>query len=153
MDVLKELKPYGKNMKVFLDTNVILDYLLKRKPFYESAKKIFDSCLFLIDGFVTPHSLIDIFYMLTERTDSSLEYCRNTIQKLAIVLTVVPEDEKTVKSASANVSFADFEDSMQNQAACRMGADYIITRNLKDFDNSEVQIISPDEFVLNFLND
>ncbi len=138
-------------MKVFLDTNVILDYLLKRAPFYESAKKIFDSCLFLIDGFVTPHSLIDVFYMLSERTDASLEYCRNTIQKLAMVLNIVAEDAESVKTASENITFDDFEDSMQNHAACSVNADYIVTRNLKDFADSGIPAISPENFVLSFL--
>ena len=45
-------------MKVFLDTNILIDYLLKRHPFYDSAKKVFDMCLYKIDGYVTPHFLV-----------------------------------------------------------------------------------------------
>ncbi|MBP5449658.1 MAG: hypothetical protein J6Y01_06020, partial [Spirochaetales bacterium] len=63
-------------MTVFLDTNIILDYLLTREPHYANAKKVFDMCLYKIDGFVTPHSLIDLFYMLSERSDAPIEYCR-----------------------------------------------------------------------------
>ena len=55
-------------MKVFLATNVLIDYLLKREPFYGDAKKVFEMCLYKIDGFVTPHSLIDVF-LYAQRTD------------------------------------------------------------------------------------
>lgn len=61
-------------MRVFLDTNVILDYLLKRKPFYGDSKKVFKLCLWKLEGCVSPHSLIDIFYMLSEHTDKGVEY-------------------------------------------------------------------------------
>ena len=82
MEEKKDQSTSGKNMKVFLDTNILLDYLLKRQPFYESAKKVIEMCLYKIDGFVTPHSLIDVFYMLSERTDATIEKSRETILKL-----------------------------------------------------------------------
>ncbi|MBO4439258.1 MAG: PIN domain-containing protein [Spirochaetaceae bacterium] len=83
-------------MKVFLDTNILLDYLLKRQPFYDSVKKIFDMCLFKIDGCVTPHSLIDVYYMLSERTDATPDYCRETILKLRAVLYITSENDDRV---------------------------------------------------------
>ena len=89
-------------MKVFLDTNVLIDYLLKREPFYGDAKKVFEMCLYKIDGFVTPHSLIDVFYMLRERTDAPAEYCRGTLLNLRSVLNVVGEDDTTVFAAARN---------------------------------------------------
>ena len=134
-------------MKVFLDTNILIDYLLKRHPFYDSAKKVFDMCLYKIDGYVTPHSLIDVFYMLSERTDASTDYCRETILKLRAVLYVVPENDERVISASSNTSFSDFEDSMQNESAIVAGADYIVTRNKKDFENSTIPVVTAEEFM------
>ena len=134
-------------MKVFLDTNILLDYLLKRQPFYDSVKKIFDMCLFKIDGYVTPHSLIDIFYMLSERTDATIEKCQEIILKLRDVLFIIPETDERVLSAARNNSFDDFEDSMQNESALIAGVDYIITRNKKDFKNSTIAVVTPDEFL------
>ena len=71
-------------MKVFLDTNILLDYLLKRQPFYDSTKKVFEMCLYKIDGYITPHSLIDVFYILSEKsaipvvtTDEFIELAKN----------------------------------------------------------------------------
>jgi predicted nucleic-acid-binding protein len=138
-------------MRAFLDTNILLDYLLKRQPYYESVKKIFDMCLYKIDGCVTPHSLIDIFYMLNERTDATAEYCRETILKLRAVLIVIPENDDRVLAAAKNDGFNDFEDSMQNESAIFAGVDYIITRNKKDFESSTVSVVAPDEF-LNLVN-
>ena len=134
-------------MKVFLDTNILLDYLLKRQPFYEPVKKVFDMCLFKIDGCVTPHSLIDVFYMLSERTNAPAEYCRETILKLRAVLFVIPENDDRVLSAARNTEFADFEDSMQNESAMFAGVDYIITRNKKDFEKSTISVVTAEEFL------
>ena len=134
-------------MRVFLDTNVILDYLLKRQPFYEDSKKVFERCLWKLEGCISPHSLIDIFYMLSEHTDKGVEYCRNTILKLRTVLAVVPEDDDRVYSAAKNDAFADFEDSMQAECAITANADYIITRNEKDFTGSKIPIVTPAEFL------
>ena len=135
-------------MKVFLDTNVLIDYLLKREPFYGDAKKVFEMCLYKIDGFVTPHSLIDVFYMLRERTDAPAEYCRGTLLKLRSVLNVVGEDDTTVFAAARNTGFPDFEDSMQHESALSAGTDYIITRNPKDFKDSRIPVCSPAEFLV-----
>lgn len=135
-------------MKVFLDTNILIDYLLKRQPFYDSAKKVFDMCLYKIDGCVTPHSLIDVFYMLSERTDATVDYCRETILKLRAVLYVVPENDDRVFTAARTSAFADFEDSMQNESAIFAGVDYIITRNKKDFDGSVIPVATADEFLV-----
>lgn len=134
-------------MKVFLDTNVILDYLLKRELFYKDSKAVFNLCLWKIHGYVSPHSLIDVFYMLSEHTDKDVEYCRNTILKLRTVLTVVPEDDERVYTAAKNDIFNDFEDSMQSECASVSDCDYIITRNGKDFTGSKAPAITPSEFL------
>ena len=105
-------------------------------------------CLYKIDGCVTPHSLIDVFYTLSERTNASAEYCRETILKLRSVLYVVPENDDRVFSAARNNSFDDFEDSMQNESAVFAGVDYIITRNKKDFEKATISVVTPDEFLL-----
>lgn len=147
MEEKKDQSTSGKNMKVFLDTNILLDYLLKRQPFYESAKKVIEMCLYKIDGFVTPHSLIDVFYMLSERTDATIEKSRETILKLRAVLYVIPENDDRVYMAAGNTDFADFEDSMQNESALFAGVDYIITRNKKDFEKATIPVLTTEEFI------
>ena len=152
MEEKKEANISGENMKVFLDTNILLDYLLKRQPFYDSAKKVFEMCLYKIDGFVTPHSLIDVFYMLSERTDASIEICRETILKLRAVLYVIPETDERIFTAARNTFFSDFEDSMQNESALFARVDYIITRNKKDFEHSTIPVVTTEEFIENSKN-
>ena len=147
MDEKREQTISGESMKVFLDTNILLDYLLKRQPFYDYVKRIFDMCLFKIDECVTPHSLVDVFYMLSERTDATSDYCRDTILKLRAVLFVIPENDDRVLAAARNSSFEDFEDSMQNESAVAVDVDYIITRNKKDFVNSSIEVVTPEEFL------
>ena len=147
MEEKKEQNAFGENMKVFLDTNILLDYLLKRHPFYDSVKKVFEMCLFKIDGYITPHSLIDIFYMLSERTDATIEKCQETILKLRDVLFIIPETDERVLTAARNNVFDDFEDSMQNESAIIAGVDYIITRNKKDFKNSTISVVTSEEFL------
>ncbi len=147
MAEMKKQIIFGENMKVFLDTNILLDYLLKRQPFYDSTKKVFEMCLYKIDGYITPHSLIDVFYILSEKTDASIEYCLETILKLRAVLYVIPENDDRVFTAARNTSFSDFEDSMQNESALYAGVDYIITRNKKDFEKSAIPVVTTDEFI------
>lgn len=67
--------------------------------------------------------------------------------KLCAVLAVVPEDDDRVYSAAKNDAFADFEDSMQAECAITAKADYIITRNEKDFTGSEIPVVAPAEFL------
>ena len=105
-------------------------------------------CLFKIDGCVTPHSLIDVYYMLSERTDATPDYCRETILKLRAVLYITSENDDRVFAAARNSSFDDFEDSMQNESAISAGVDYIITRNKKDFENSKIPAVVPEEFLV-----
>ena len=153
MDEKSEQTISGESMKVFLDTNILLDYLLKRQPFYDHVKRIFDMCLFKIDGCVTPHSLVDVFYMLSERTDATSDYCRETILKLRAVLFVIPENDDRVFASAKNSSFEDFEDSMQNESAVAADVDYIITRNKKDFVNSQIEVVTPEEFLQKLYTD
>ena len=87
------------------------------------------------------------FYMLSERTDAPVEYCRDTILKLRAVLNVVGEDDARVFSAANNTGFPDFEDAMQYESAMSAGLDCILTRNPKDFKNARLVVCSPAEFL------
>ena len=91
--------------------------------------------------------MLDVFYVLSERTDATTEFCRETILKLRAVLFVIPENDDRVLAAARNTDFSDFEDSMQNESAMIAGVDYIITRNKKDFEKSTVPAVMPEEFL------
>ena len=134
-------------MKVLVDANVLIDYLAKREPFYDNARKVISICLFTVDGFIAPHSFVEIFYALHERKHFSVEECRNAIIKLCAVFDVASENKNTIIQAAQNADFSDFEDSLQNECAVSSEVDCIVTRNEKDFKGSGIQIYSPEEFV------
>lgn len=121
MRKLKTTSTFRKDLKKLnandtKETTAIIVKLQKDEPL-EEKNRDHDLCLYKIDGCVTPHSLIDVFYMLSERTDATEDYCRETILKLRSVLTVIAEDSERVLLAAKNEEFSDFEDSMQNEAA------------------------------------
>ncbi len=134
-------------MKILVDTNVLLDYFLTRKPYFEAANKVFLSCLFTNQGYIASHSFVDLFYQMHERSGKSVEYCRNTFLKLCQAFEVCSIDRQRVMDAAQNLDFNDFEDSLQNECAVYSRVDYIITRNAGDFVNASVPVISPEDFI------
>lgn len=134
-------------MKILVDANVLIDYLIKREPFYEDAKKVIECCLFSVDGFIAPHSFVEIFYSMFERENYSVEECREAILKLCAVFGVADENKNAITAAAENIGFADFEDSLQNECAISSDVDYIVTRNGKDFSNSKITVVTPSKFL------
>ena len=134
-------------MRVLLDTNVLLDCLLKRPMFYEDSKRVIHYCLFSVQGCISAHSFVDLFYQICERGKKSVEYCRNTFLKLCRTFEVCAVDKARVIAAAGNVAFDDFEDALQSECALNADVDYIITRNPKDFADSAVAVLSPAEFL------
>ncbi len=87
-----------KNIRVLVDTNVILDWIMVREPNATNAKTIMEQCLFgQIQGFVTSHSLTDIFYIL--RKDYSVEKRKQLLQLLCENMNVIPETCQTIIQA------------------------------------------------------
>ena len=137
----------GGNMKVLVDTNVLLDYFLTRKPYFTAANEVFLSCLFTTQGYIASHSFVDLFYQMHERNGKTVEYCRNTFLKLCQTFEVCTIDKQRIMNAAQNLNFEDFEDALQNECAYYSGVDYIVTRNASDFENASATVISPEDFV------
>ena len=135
-----------KNMKVLIDTNIFLDWLQEREPFKEKSEIVLWKCLFgEIEGFVTPHSLNDLFYIL--RKDYSVEERKHYLGILCRHLTIILEDKTVITNVLSNEALRDFEDGLQIVCAHLKGLDYIITRDKSDFKNSPVPAIAPDKFL------
>ena len=132
--------------KVLIDTDVILDFFFDRKPFSEHASKIFSLCeLKMIQGFVTPVIYSNIYYLLRQTAKHE-----KVIDKLKLLLTItdVLIIDKEVLVLAMNSKFKDFEDALQNYAAIKaQTVDTILTRNLKDFRNSEIGVMTPEEYL------
>ena len=119
-------------MRILIDTNVIVDYILKRENFFEHAAKVVALCdSGKVIGAVSSQSVADTFYILRELCD---------------IFHVEAVDEIKILLALADETFTNFEDCLQVQCAKSFRADYIITRNVKDFAASEIPAVTPEDF-------
>jgi predicted nucleic-acid-binding protein len=137
-------------MNILIDTNIVLDFLLRREPHIKNAGIIFKACKeFKINGFIAAHSIPDIFYIM--RKSYTLYELKEIIKLLANFISIINLTEEMILSALSEHNFSDFEDSLQDECAQEINADYIITRNVNDFAHSKVKAIEPKEFIKNVL--
>lgn len=130
-------------MKVLIDTNIILDVLCNRWEFLDDSAKVFKLCeVEKITGYISALSIPNIMYIL--RKELSREKAKNILAKLSLIFRIVDLKAEDLKKA-VNLDFKDFEDAIQSVCASRIKADYIITRNIKDFSGSKVTAIKPSE--------
>ncbi len=134
-------------MKVLIDTNIFLDVILLREPHLELSRRVLQCCLSLVDGYIAVHTFSNMFYILHETEDFTIEECRDTFNKLLYVFDVASLDKSDVISAVNNEAFDDLEDSMQHQSSIACKLDYIITRNVEDFEKATVPAVTPEKFL------
>ena len=132
-------------IRIFLETNVILDLLGERVPFYDSIAKVAtladEKKLTLI---VSPLSFTTIDYVLNKYETS--ETVLNKLRKFKIICKVIEVNEETIDKA-LNSKFKDFEDAVQYFTALQSNCSIIITRNGKDFKNSIIPIMTAEEYL------
>jgi len=131
--------------KVLFDSNIILDIALKRESFFEDAFKLFR----LIDekkiiGSITASTITDIYY-ISKREKGHTE-SMNFIKGLIEVVEVIGIDKDVIFKA-LTLGMQDFEDAIQTCAAELNEIEVIITRNIKDFTNTSLKILTPREFL------
>lgn len=132
-------------MKVLIDTNVVLDVLCGRQEFLENSEKIFKLCeVKKLSGYISALSIPNIIYIM--RKELEPEKTKEILDKLMLIFSVADLKADDLKKA-ANLNFKDFEDAVQSACASRIHADYIITRNIRDFTTSKVAVIKPSELL------
>ncbi len=132
-------------MKLLIDTNVILDVLCNRSEFVEDASKIFKLCeIKKIDGYISALSVPNIVYIMRKELDSAK--IREILEKFSLIFKITDLKAEDIKKA-ANLDFKDFEDALQSICAKRIKANYIVTRNIKDYSNSPITAIKPSELL------
>ena len=130
-------------MKILIDTNVILDVLCNRTDFVEDSLKVFKYCeANQITGCISALSVPNIVYIMRKELDS--ERIKEILTTLTSLFTVVDLREADLLKA-ADLDFTYYEDALQSVCASRAKANYIVTRNIKDFKNSTVPAIKPSE--------
>lgn len=135
--------------KVFIDTDVILDFLFDRQPFSEDAAHILNLCESgRIEGFVTSVMLSNIYFIL--RKTAKHAKVIKSLKKLITIVNVAITSKETVMTA-LNSEFRDFEDALQNYSAQNeKNIKILITRNVKDYKTSELSIMTPETFLRSF---
>ncbi len=134
-------------MKVFADTNILVDFISGRQPHGLVAKQIFNKAeQGKIQLFTSSHAIATSHYVL--KREHGEEKLRATLNELMDIVSVIPVDEQILKRSLKSIH-KDFEDAIQiicAQSISKMSC--IITRNGKDFKGSDIPVHSPDEFLL-----
>lgn len=132
--------------KILIDTNVLLDYLLTREPFYVDAKKVILKCTEgEVKGCIAAHSIPNMFFIL--RKDYDAKDRREILCSLCKIFEIEGIDKAKLVSGLENEDFSDFEDCLQMECAKAYGAEYIVTRNVSDYVISEVTAILPEDYL------
>ena len=126
-------------MKVLVDTNVLLDFLLEREPFKKDAEELFaaiDSGQII--GYITATTLTDIFYIARKHT-RSLELAREAVSSTLETMTICPVNRNVLEAAFAS-GLTDFEDAVQIYSAIAQNLDAIVTPDTKGFVSSPIPV-------------
>ena len=133
------------NKKVFIDSDIILDLLCKREPFYDFAAEVFTlGDTKQIELITTSLVFANVFYII--RKLLGIEKAKELLRKLRIIIGVISVDEKIVDLA-LNSKFSDFEDGLQYFTARENEIKIILTRNGKDYKEKDLVIQTPAEYL------
>ena len=132
--------------KIFVDTNIFIDLIADRRPFSKFAIEIFskaqDKKLKL---YTSSHSIATTHYLLKKYIEE--KELRNVLYNLLDYIQVIPVDLDVIKKGLKS-KHKDFEDAIQMLCAYSIEKmDCIVTRNIKDFRDCEIPVLSPDELV------
>jgi predicted nucleic acid-binding protein len=131
--------------RLFLDTNVVLDLLGERKPFYNSVAKIATLAdKGKVNLIVSALSYSTVFYLLSKF--ESNEAVKEKLRKFKVIAETSELTNKIIDKGLSS-KFSDFEDALQYHCAIKLDCNILITRNEKDFKGSEIPVMTPDEYL------
>lgn len=132
-------------MKVLIDTCIIIDALQSRKPFNKDAEDIFFAvaCRKFL-GYITANSITDISYLINRNIKGvdSRKILASLFELFGILDTTGIDCQKALNSI-----IDDYEDAVMNETAIREDIDCIVTRNVKDYKNSSIKVLTPNDFL------
>ena len=131
--------------KIFIDTDIILDVILEREPFFSDSQKL----LSLVEGnyfqgFTSSLVIANCYYIISSNRDNRTAL--KTVSKLRSILKVLPLTDKEIGEA-LNSSIKDFEDGIQYFIAINSKISNLITRNISDYKALDINILSPKDFL------
>jgi predicted nucleic acid-binding protein len=132
-------------VRLFLDTNVVLDVLARREPWFAHSAGVMSLLESdQVEGIVAAHSITTLSYLFSKHLGS--ERANTAIVELLNLVTVAPLGHETILKALA-LRWPDFEDALQALCAAEADADYLVTRNGDDFRNASLPVVSPSELL------
>ena len=137
--------PASASPALLVDTNVVLDVILGRAPWDAEGARVLDAVARQqAHGFVAAHTITTVYYVV-QRAAGRMS-ASTAVSDLLELLTVVPLDGADFQRALA-LGLRDYEDAVQVAACLKMGADYLVTRNSKDYKGAPVALRTPGELL------
>ena len=132
-------------MRILIDANILLDVLQNRTPFAEASSKIWKLCeTEQVKGYVSALTFANLVYIMRKELDP--EKIDEVYRKLSLIFEFADLSVSDLAKAT-DLKWSDFEDAIQSVTAERIHADYIITRNVRDFSKSKVVAFTPSELL------
>lgn len=132
--------------EIFIDTNIVIDLLAKREPFYQEAAELFSLAdKHQISLCLSSLTIENASYILLKQLNST--GTRSVLRNLRLIVKVLSLNDKVVGLALNDEKFKDFEDGLQYFTAIENNQEAIITRNLKDFKNAKLPVMTAKQFI------
>lgn len=133
-------------MRIIVDTNVIMDILLKREPFFQASYGALKAAAEQnVECLVSASAVTDIFYLLRRGLKDNI-MATQALERLLQIVNVADVLEMDIRTALSS-HMKDFEDAVVHAVAARNDAELILTRNVKDFTEATVKVLTPKEFL------
>lgn len=135
--------------KLFIDTNILIDLLSRRDPYFEEAAELFSLAdKKQVELSVSSLTIANTSYILLRQMDA--DKMKSVLRKLRLILRILPVDDKIIGLALNDDTFTDFEDALQYFTAIENAQEWIITRNLKDFKGSKLPTMTAKQCIESF---
>ena len=142
----KPVRSVYHKRRIFLDTNVILDFFLEREPFYYDALKLWAACEEgAVDGYVSALTINNVHYIAQRIKNPTTAMI--AVRGILDVFNVVPLDTELLRRA-ADLHDRDYEDDIQLQSAVKAGCSHLFTRDPTHFHSKAIAIVPPSSFTL-----
>ena len=139
-------------MKLLIDTNVVLDVLLRREPFFRTAAEVLSlTQRDEVWEYVSASAITDIYYIANKQMKDR-DAVRDLLKRLLMIVSVAAVSEREIQNA-LNLAWGDFEDSVQYSVALLNEMDGIVTRNPSDYQDANIRIWLPEQALELFANE
>jgi predicted nucleic-acid-binding protein len=138
---------------ILFDTNVVIDLLAKREPFWQSAAQLFDLAeQTKVDAYINALTLVTVYYILRSNYKIPHQQITDAFRVLISYVGVADVKADHIKQAMTS-SFTDFEDGVMYYSGVQIAnITAIITRNVSDFSAADIPVLTPDQWLINYYN-